>query len=1037
MSYAPFDGVLLDDLRPPVPGALSAILHLQVAERLGGLSGRDALEARGGACSELMAHGLLPDAMRGLSRHGLDLGSPRSQHSLSSLANHLELYLEAVSSAGYIEPNAALWDAVGKELDGRRGLWVERAPRDGPLDATLKDLQPARLRALACLPRLGGATFRLATHRGGGGLFGSGQPLADWFLDGLEAHGQAFAADIQLAEPDGWGGAPWSGALDALFEGRLDLGPHRSCFRRGLVDGPWHLALCAVEQTMEWVNGGIDPKDITIIHPAPEEVREFIEAPLRAQGVRLSPKSPMRPLIQSGAWSPFWSLLDGLSRLDPFAAAIGLHTSRRPEIRAWADILARLDSSGREPFDASLGYLSEPHRSKAEGAWRQLQGARKGRSSPAEWGEALNGLVAALQLPAGPDDFYAPLGLLRDAWGRIERMERAWPRGAGAKDVWGFDRMLASLRLFLESARAGIAPDAPDATDAPDAPDAPNAPRAQNAQNGVGLVPPSALLDDWDGAEATLILDLSEGSWPARPMPNPDLGWACRADINAALLKATENYEGPFPPALQRFWLPRAEHAGQMPRAFQREAYAFNKALAMTRRHVAALSPSQDGSGRNVAQGAFWTALEGAGPWAPRADACASGLRWAWEGFHRLEQADGRSKAAQVLGVEAPIVSGAPIADRIPDLWRELLGQRPDDDSAPQAGGDSAPQAGGRPGHASPTLLESLARCPFRTVAERVWRLDQGDDAGDVQRAVGTMAHRILQAVFAPLVGIPDWPTALLSRCNLEYAEIITLENMLGALWLENGDGWLKSEARLNPEQVGQAKQQVGALLPNMAAYLKNDLEATCPAIPELALLFPDKVEVATRSNSKHPLREGWSRTITGVEQRLGPMELPMANTRAMPIAGIVDRLEQWENAGDDVSFLRVIDYKTSTSHSLNAFGAEDAPFGTHLQTPLYVWMAMEIFGCGATSVLIPLRDPSPRPFAAHLNHLRPPAEAGLGGDPWQSRLARTLERMGARIEQGDYPPTPGEHCRHCGYAALCMRPVDVAAVDQEDENGD
>jgi hypothetical protein len=466
-----------------------------------------------------------------------------------------------------------------------------------------------------------------------------------------------------------------------------------------------------------------------------------------------------------------------------------------------------------------------------------------------------------------------------------------------------------------------------------------------------------------------------------------------------------------------------------MPRAFQREAYAFNKALAMTRQRLVALSPSQDESGRNIAQGAFWTALEGAAPWAPKTDACASNLRWAWEGFNRLELADDRSKAAQALGVEALFVSGAPVADHIPELHSELLNrQRPPDDTD-----NAGPQTDQAPGHTSPTLLESLVRCPFRTIAERVWRLDQGDAAGDVQRAVGTMTHHILQTVFAPLVGTPDWPSALLSRCNLEYAEIIALENMIGALWLENGDGWLASETRLNPEQVGQVKQQVGALLPNMAAYLKNDLEATCPAIPELALLFPDKVDVTTRSNSKHPLREGWTRTITGVEQWLGPIELPTANGKTAPIAGIVDRLELWENAGDGVSFFRVIDYKTSTSHSLSAFGADDAPFGAHLQTPLYVWMAMEKFGRMATSVLVPLRDPSPRPFA---NHLRPLVEANLSGDAWQSRLARTLARMDARVRQGDYPPTPGEHCRYCGYAALCMRPVDVAAVDQDGQDG-
>jgi hypothetical protein len=33
MSYNPFDGVLLDDARPPAPGAVSTLLHLTVARR--------------------------------------------------------------------------------------------------------------------------------------------------------------------------------------------------------------------------------------------------------------------------------------------------------------------------------------------------------------------------------------------------------------------------------------------------------------------------------------------------------------------------------------------------------------------------------------------------------------------------------------------------------------------------------------------------------------------------------------------------------------------------------------------------------------------------------------------------------------------------------------------------------------------------------------------------------------------------------------------------------------------------------------------
>ncbi len=133
MSHDPFDGVLLDDPRPPVPGAVGMLLHLRVARRLAKARGwerpgLEAVRARSEACRELMAHGLLPEALRGLQAHGLELGSPASPHGMAAVVAHLEAYLKEVEAGGWIEPDAALWGAVDAELAGRRGLWVERGP---------------------------------------------------------------------------------------------------------------------------------------------------------------------------------------------------------------------------------------------------------------------------------------------------------------------------------------------------------------------------------------------------------------------------------------------------------------------------------------------------------------------------------------------------------------------------------------------------------------------------------------------------------------------------------------------------------------------------------------------------------------------------------------------------------------------------------------------------------------------------------------------------------------------------------------------
>ena len=115
MSYDPFDGVLLNDPRPPVSGAVGLMMHLRVVRRLAKAKGRtagpglEALKGRAQACRELLAQGLLPSTLRELQKYGLDLGFPKAAHSLASVLAHLEAYLKEVESGGYLEPDLALW----------------------------------------------------------------------------------------------------------------------------------------------------------------------------------------------------------------------------------------------------------------------------------------------------------------------------------------------------------------------------------------------------------------------------------------------------------------------------------------------------------------------------------------------------------------------------------------------------------------------------------------------------------------------------------------------------------------------------------------------------------------------------------------------------------------------------------------------------------------------------------------------------------------------------------------------------------------
>ncbi len=984
MSYDPFDGVLLNDARPPVAGAVGLMLHLRVARRQAKAQGwskpnLDSLKARAQACQELLAQGLHPSTLRGLRSHGLEHGSPKSPHSLTSLMAHLEAYLLEVDRAGYLEPDAALWRAVDLQLRGEQGLWIERTEADGPLLAGLRDLLPARLRALACVPGLGGTTFALATRKGDArlGLFGSPQPLVEWFLDGLEQHGERLPNALDLMEPEGWGSAPWSAALEGLFEAPLDLAPYQTCFQRGLVEGPVDLLRHATEQICLWLDAGILPKDITLIHAEPHKVGPLLTPILAAEGVALHVRGGLLPLIASEAWSPLWTLLTGLLRLDPCAVSAGLRASRRDDLRRWADLLAVADQSGPLSFDSSFMHLHAWAKEGAKEVWRTLTALRATTQSARDWALHLEALAGSLRLPMDPDDFFSPLGLMKEAWG---------------SDGWTFAEMLTALEAFLEAARSTRVPRSPE---------------------GLRLVSPDTLLDDWSGAQATLILDLSEGAWPGRQTDNPDLDWNRKAAINRALLAATEaEGEAVFPAALQRFWLPRSEHGDQIPRTFQREAYAFNKVLAMTREQLLVLSPAQDAEGRMLAQGPFWNALEGAGTWTPPPTTIHSRLRWLWEGREADPQAEARATAAMARPEQDALTTPAPASDRVSEVRHAWLK--------------------GRPG-ASPTALEGLARCPFRSLAERVWGLGTFDASSRFAMAVGILVHHVMEAALTPYVGLLDWPATFLAEQG-GATEPEAFLPTLRQLWDTHRATWLAGLEAIPQEQWPQAVLALETLLPNLAAALLLDATAPGPTRWELAFLYPERLSLADAGNWRKapPLQEGWTRTLLSLEGELGPVDLDLGNGRSLAVAGKLDRIERWEH-GEGLTFLRVTDYKTSKASSLDAYAEEGAPFAAHLQTPLYLLIAEAAFpGAVATAALLPLREEEPAPFTEHLGTLA--AVPGASG-AWRTQLLQNLARFDARLETGDFPPTPGEHCHRCALSALCGRPVDVTVEADEAED--
>jgi hypothetical protein len=654
----------------------------------------------------------------------------------------------------------------------------------------------------------------------------------------------------------------------------------------------------------------------------------------------------------------------------------GLRASRRDDLRRWADLLAQADQDGPLAFDGSFMHLPDRAKAYVKGIWQELAALGGAVLAAHAWAERLESLATTLRLPMDPDDFYSPLGLLKEAWG---------------SERWTFQDMLTALEAFLEAARSSEVP---------------------RSAEGLRLVTPDTLLDDWSGSRATLILDLSEGAWPGRPAENPDLDWNRKAAINRALLDQTLAGEASsFPPALQRFWLPRSEHGDQIPRTFQREAYAFNKVLAMTGERLVVLSPAQDKEGRMKAQGPFWNALEGAGAWRPSSK-IHSRFRWLWEGHEGDPVAQARATAAMARPEPESSTAASPEYDRIADVRGAWLKGR---------------------SCASPTALEGLASCPFRSLAERVWGLRSVDAAGRLSMAVGTLAHHVMEEVLSPFVDLKDWPSTFLETLGVtpEAGAESVLPHLL-ALWNANRDTWLAQLGDDIPrEQWPQATLELEALLPNLAAALLIDARAEGPTRHEIAFLYPDRMVEADKGKGPKvvPLQDGWTRTLLALEGELGPVDLELGNGRTLAVAGKADRIERWDHL-EGLSFLRVTDYKTSRKTTLDYYAEEGAPFGSHLQTPLYMLIAEAAMpGRVATAALVPLREEEPEPFTNHLKTLAGAGEKGA----WRLRLLQNLARFDARLETGDFPPTPGPVCERCELSALCGRPVDVS-VDGEGE---
>ena len=990
MAFSPFEGVLLDDPREPIPGSLAVLLHLRVERQLAAANRRprltrEAMLDRSRACQDLLRQGLLPDQLRGLASQGLRLGNQTDARSLASLLSHFEAYLAAVDEAGFIEPFRALWEAANQQTSGGRGFWVERTEEDGPLLARLDDLAPPRLRALMALPEVGTVRFQLATERGSGAksLFDRKAPhLVDQLLPNLEAAASSLE-HFEIEAPAGWAENPWGAALDGLFEGPLQLdAAARSCLRRSLLPTPFAVLRAAVEQVAAWMEEGIEPHQIALIHPDPPSIATLLDGLLRAEGMGLA-VLPGRSLDRVRPWTSLLALFDGLLGDDPQSLAEGLLAAEGGAWRDLAEGLAALDQTGLNAIH------TVPAQVRIAESWGRLLSLRNQRQAPGAWAETLQRLALGMDMVRRGDDFYGILGLLKEAWGQ--------ERGS-----WTLADMLEALRTFLEvgteapdmypggtarSLRSLYVPPGPPASWSGDPPMR----SYRGSDEGIRLLSTTALLKGWEGARATLLMDLGEGVWPAQAQPPADLDWERRAAINAVLRAAPQT--GDFPPSLQSFWLGRAEGEERLPRSFHHGAFAFNTALALTREQFVALSSATDEEGQGRSQGFFWKALEGVGEWRLDTARSFTHLRHRWDGPASAGLSSERQMSLRVQDpADFPALNtGIPRSDLTPGWWIE---------------GESAD----RP--VSPTRLESLARCPFRVFAEKGLKVSSWKPGKRTALDVGTVAHALMQRVLGGLEGAAHWPDAFKERHSLGSVDGWTLESLFTQSWKEDAEAILSAMHDAPSSRDGQIlKLAVEGLLPGLADTVAWDLAQPKPMAEELEALG-----IADSDASE----ERWQRSIVGLEYKLAAQDVGPELGLAAPLwlRGQVDRLERWSR--EDACFLRVVDYKTSSRARLAGYEDDGGLLGPHLQLPLYQWLVERSFGLPSSALLWPLKT-GQRPI---------PAMLALNDATNRGGLKSHVRLMVERARSGEFPPVPGDHCGTCSLSVLCGRPVDVEAVE-------
>lgn len=283
----------------------------------------------------------------------------------------------------------------------------------------------------------------------------------------------------------------------------------------------------------------------------------------------------------------------------------------------------------------------------------------------------------------------------------------------------------------------------------------------------------------------------------------------------------------------------------------------------------------------------------------------------------------------------------------------------------------------------TPTRLEAFAACPFRTMVERIFGVENpARDQNDVDaRAKGRFVHAVLEDYFKGET--EDAPRERLMHLIVKHQALL------------EGD---ETAAPLHPGLLMATRLWLSLVLERMISNMRSEppVDSVQPVAFEKAYGFQD---------------QGWSLTIDDVRLHLG---------------GIIDRIDEGPSA------VAVVDYKLSSAMGLAQRLKSDALLTTHFQLPLYLRLLLEadprVRQKELYAYLLSVRDGSASRVLGR--EALPDLKARISDDTREDGLAAAIVRVMQPVLDGVFEPKRNDACEHCHLKRVCRVQGEGAFAD-------